>query len=302
MRSIHMKSSQIPEKPQENSCQIRCRRLGWAKGVGDLVMFDVSGGSFRKLVEAGQSAAQGVIVALTFGLLLATGFALVGWMPWPRLHLSFGAITVADAGMWLQLGLTALFVILCFFLPANARMARLERSHRSFLVGVEDVARAYRMAHAADRAGVFSLSGEFESVRARMEALRKHPDFGHLEPELLQLAAQMSHETRELAKAYSDVKVARAKGFLAQRQEEVHALTDRLALARPTCDELRRWLTDIEAEERQAQQQIKRLEADLREILPGLGYAFDLDDKPDGNVVSLPKPARVDTRHPEPLA
>ena len=79
MRSIHMKSSQIPEKPQENSCQIRCRRLGWAKGVGDLVMFDVSGGSFRKLVEAGQSAAQGVIVALTFGLLLATGFALVGW-------------------------------------------------------------------------------------------------------------------------------------------------------------------------------------------------------------------------------
>ena len=273
-------------------------------------MFDVNGGPFRKVMAAGQAAAQGVIVAMTFGLALATVFAILGWMPWPTLYLSFGAITVANAGMWMQIGLTMVFLILCFFLPANSRMTRLERSHRSFAMEVEDVARAYRMAHAADRVGVFSLSGEFDSVRARMEQLRQHPDFGHLEPELLQLAAQMSHETRELARAYSDVKVARAKGFLSQRQEEVHQLTDRLAVARHTCDELRRWLTDINAEERQAQLQIKRLEADLKEILPGLGYAVDLDEKPDGNVVSLPmatakppvKAARIEMRHPEPGA
>ncbi|MFZ1468959.1 MAG: DNA repair protein [Paracoccaceae bacterium] len=264
-------------------------------------MFNVAGGSFRKVMEAGQAAAQGVIVALTFGLLLATLFAALGWMPWPTLYLSFGAVTVANAGMWLQLGLCALFVTLCFYLPSNTRMARLERSHRDFAMGVEDVSRAYRMAHAADRAGVFSLSSEFESVRARLEQLRQHPDFGHLEPELLQLAAQMSHETRELARAYSDVKVARAKGFLAQRQEEITGLTDRLAIARRTCDELRRWLTDIEAEERQAQIQIRRLEADLKEILPGLGYAFDLEDRPDGNVVTLPKPlARAEVLRPDP--
>jgi hypothetical protein len=263
-------------------------------------MFDRKSGWFAKFVEAGQSASQGAIVALTFGLCLATVFAAFGWMPWPTLYMSFGPLTVPEAGMWLQLGLTALFVILCFFLPANGRMARLERSHRSFAMGVEDVARAYRMAHAADRAGVFSLSAEFDSVRARMEELRKHPDFGHLEPELLQLAAQMSHETRELAKAYSDVKVARAKSFLSQRQEEVHSLTDRLAIARRTCDELKRWLTDVEAEERQAQVQIRRLEADLKEILPGLGYAFDLEDKADTNVVSLPKPAaRIEPARPE---
>lgn len=253
-------------------------------------MFDDQSGMFRKVTEAGQAAAQGAIVALTFGLLLATAFAALGWMPWPTLALSFGPIALPEAGMWLQLGVTLLFVILCFFLPANTRMARLERSHRSFAMGVEDVARAYRMAHAADRAGVFSLSSEFDSIRARMEHVRRHPDFGQLEPELLQLAAQMSHETRELARSYSDVKVARAKGFLAQRQEEVQALTDRLAIARRTCDELKRWLTDIEAEERQAQVQLRRLEADLREVLPGLGYAFDLDDKPDGNVVNLPVP------------
>ena len=132
------------------------------------------------------------------------------------------------------------------------------------------------------------------------QLLRQHPDFGHLEPELLQLAAQMSHETRELARAYSDVKVARAKSFLQQRQEEVQGLTDRLQIARRTCDDLRRWLTDIESDERQAQLQIRRLEADLKEILPGLGYAFDLEDRPDGNVVTLPKPAaRVEPSRPE---
>jgi hypothetical protein len=266
-------------------------------------------GRFIKLMQAGQSAAQGLIVALAFGLIVATVFAALGWMPWPTIDVSFGGIELPSAGMWLQLGLTGLVTILCFFLPANARMARLERSHRDFAMGVEDVARAYRMAHAADRVGVFGLSSEFESMRARMEHLRQHPDFGHLEPELLQLAAQMSHETRELARAYSDVKVARAKGFLAQRQEEVQALTDRLALARRTCDELKRWQTDIDSDERQAQLQLRRLEADLREILPGLGYAVEIDERADGNVVTLPKPAaarvepaRPSQRQPEPLA
>jgi len=265
-------------------------------------MLKSQGGVARKFIEAGQSAAQGVIVALAFALVVASIFAALGWMPWPRVDLSFGPVEVPAAGMWLQLGLTGLLLILCFFLPANARMARLERSHREFAMGVEDVARAYRMAHAADRAGVFSLSSEFDSVRARMEHLRQHPDFGHLEPELLQLAAQMSHETRELARAYSDVKVARARSFLTQRQEEVQALTDRLAIARRTCDELKRWLTDIEADERQAQVQLRRLEADLKEILPGLGYAIEIDDRPDGNVVSLPKPAaaRVEPARPIP--
>jgi len=95
--------------------------------------------------------------------------------------------------------------------------------------------------------------------------------------------------TRDLARAYSDDKVNRARMFLRQRQEEAHALTDRLAIARRTCDELRRWLTDIEAEERTAQQQIRRLEADLKEILPTLGYAFDMPEPQDANVVALSK-------------
>ena len=57
-------------------------------------------------------------------------------------------------------------------------------------------------------------------------------------------------------------------------------------------DELRRWLNDIEAEERQIERQIKRLEADLREVLPQLGYAMEADDPRESTVVQLPMPAK----------
>ena len=62
-----------------------------------------------------------------------------------------------------------------------------------------DVAQAYQAAHAADRDGVFNLPSEFDSVRERIEHLRRHPDLGRLKPEILELAAQISHESRELA-------------------------------------------------------------------------------------------------------
>lgn len=242
--------------------------------------------------EALHALAQALVALLAAGLALATGLAAFGQLPWPQVALFFGGEALPQAGMWLQIGLTALMVLLLIYLPGNLRIARLEKTHRSFAVGMDDIARAYRLAHAADRTGAFALSGEFDSMRARMEHLRAHPDLQHLEPELLQLAAQMSLETRNLAQTYSEDRVARAKTFLQQRQEEVQALTDRLALARRTCEELRRWLQDIEAEERTAQTQMKRLEADLKEILPTLGYDFDLEDHREANVVQLPKPGK----------
>mgnify|MGYP003514976208 FL=1 len=39
--------------------------------------------------------------------------------------------------------------------------------------------------------------------------------------------------------------------------------------------------------------QIKRLEADLKEILPTLGYDFDHDELRDANVVQLPKSGQI---------
>lgn len=236
--------------------------------------------------------AVGLFALLAAGLVLTSVMAAFGLIPWPQIALFFGGKAVPQAGMWLQLGLTALMVLLLLYLPGNLRIARLERSHRSFAIGMNDVARAYAHAHAADRKGVFTLSSEFDSMRARMDHLRQHPDLRDLEPELLQLAAQMSFETRELARTYSDEKVARAKDFLRQRQADVQALQDRLTIARHTCDELKRWLQDVEAEERKAQAQIKRLEADLKEVLPALGYDFDLEEHREPNVVQLPKPGK----------
>lgn len=239
-----------------------------------------------------QSVAHGLIIGLALGLTGLSVLCAVGVLPWPQLALFFGGQALPNAGMWVQLGLTGLLVTLLFFVPANSRMARLERSHRSFAVGMEDVARAYRHVHMADRAGVFALSSEFEAMKARLEHARRHPDLQQLEPELLQLAAAMSVQTRDLARAYSDDKVERARGFLRQRQEEVQALTEKVQIARHTCDELRRWLNDIEADERQAQLQIKRLEADLADVLPALGYSIEAEEHREANVVALPKPGK----------
>ncbi|MDQ1848082.1 DNA repair protein [Gemmobacter fulvus] len=243
----------------------------------------------RQAQSVAQSLSYVAIISLTAFLIFASGLALLGQMPWPNLPLAWGPVALPQAGMWVQLGLTLLMICICFFLPANARMARLEKSHRTFQINMEDVKRAYALAHAADRTGVFSLSTEFEAMRQRMELLRKHPDLSQLEPELLELAAQMSFQSRDLARAYSEDKVGRARAFLTARQTEADAMAERIKLARMICDELRRWLEDVEAEERRNHDQIKRLEADLREVLPSLGY--DFEDPREANVVALPKPA-----------
>lgn len=251
---------------------------------------------WRQVSGTLQAVAFYLVISVTLVLLALAVFAGFGLLPWPQIALSFGGMPIPNAGMYVQLGLTTVMALICLFLPANDRMARLERSHRNFNLSMQDVKRAYELAHAHDRRGVFSLSSEFESMRQRMELMREHPDLAHLEPELLSLAAQMSHESRDLARTYSEERVARARGFLKGRQEEVDVMTERLKLARMTVDELRRWMQDVETEERNNHSQIRRLEADLRDILPTLGY--DFDEGRDANVVSLPKPpAKTDGLH-----
>lgn len=252
-------------------------------------MFDDQAHLWRLATSVAQNVAFGAIVAITAFLGLCTLLAVLGQMPWPTVQLAWGDVALPGAGMWVQVALTAIMLCICFFIPANARMARLEKTHRSFQIGMEDVKRAYSLAHAADRTGVFSLSSEFEEMRQRMELLRKHPDLQHLEPELLELAAQMSFQSRDLARAYSDEKVGRARDFLKARQSDGDAMGEKIRLARMTVDELKRWLTDVEAEERRNHAQIRRLEADLHEVLPALGYAFDepKDLARDLNVVPL---------------
>ena len=192
--------------------------------------------------------------------------AAVGFAPWLRLDVGLGGVSI-DAGLAVQLALTLLLLGLCFFIPMNDRVMRLENSHRTFRVTMWDVAQAYQAAHAADRDGCFSLKSEFDSVRERLEHLRRHPDLGKLEPEILEMAAQMSHESRELAEIYSTERVERARQFLRQRQEEADQMTERVRAASATCRELKGWLERVEIEEDRARSELARFKEELEPLL-----------------------------------
>ncbi|MGO4855275.1 DNA repair protein [Phaeovulum sp. W22_SRMD_FR3] len=244
------------------------------------------------------SRAQGMVSALSMALLMglalvslgAVALAAAGVLPWLEIAARWNGSDLPYAGAALQILIAALALSLVFYLPSHQRVARLERSHRNFHIGMEDVTRAYRTAHAADRAGVFALSGEFDTMRERMAHLRRHPDLGALEPEVLELAAQMSLQSRDLAQIYSDAKVTRAKAFLAQRQEEAQMMEEQIGLARAACDEIQTWLRDVEADERRLSEKFKLLDRDLRAVLPALGY--ELEDPREPNVVPMTKPQK----------
>ena len=211
-------------------------------------------------------ALSGLALALT----IYTIACAAGHAEWLSLPLTFGATTFEGAGVFVQTGMTALAVGLCFFLPSNARIMALETSHRRFHIGMQDVARAYQVAHAADRQGVFTLKSEFDSIRERMAHLREHPDLSDLEPSVLEIASQMSHLSRDLASVYSDRNVARARDFLIQRQQEVEDFNRRLDHAKTVATDMRRWLDRVEMDEAVAESQLTRLCDELTAILPEL--------------------------------
>lgn len=178
--------------------------------------------------------------------------------------------------MYGHMALTALAISICFFLPTNRRIMRLENSHRSFAINMDDVSRAYAAVHAADRANSFRLSSEFDSVRERLSYLRDHPDLSTLEPALLEVAAQMSHISKELATVYADEKIERARTFLKQRQEEIDQFNARLIQAKAISTEMKHWLHEVELEESVASAQLDRLRAEMQEIMPEIGIEWKL--------------------------
>ena len=228
---------------------------------------------------------------LAYTLLCAAGQA-----PWLALTLQFGDQSLPQAGPVVQTALALLLGALFFFMPMNGRILALERSHRDFRISMEDVARAYHLCHTADRAGVFTLSSEFDSVRERLAYLRDHPDLGHLETDVLTLAAQMSQQARHLADVYSDEKVARARACLTERQAEAEAQQARIVEALHACRDIRKWVQQIELEESVVASQLAQLDEQLQAALPALGYALEGFDTPQpqkaDNVVALQqKPA-----------
>lgn len=211
-----------------------------------------------------------LFAALALGLIVTTALATLGAVPWVTLPLEWNGAAIPAAGLYAQVGLTIFALSLCFFLPANWRMMRLEDSHRRFELGVNDITRAYHAAHAADRDGLFRTQDAFDDMRDRVSFMRDHPDLGHLEPEILDLAAKMSHISRDLADAYCDDRVSRARSFLKERQYEVDRFNDRLAHARAIHSEFSNWITRIELDENVARAQMERLLDELETLLPEL--------------------------------
>jgi len=213
------------------------------------------------------------IAIITVAALGLSGYTLAcafGAAPWLDLSLNFGTYTLANAGIITQVAITILALTLLFYLPSHARMMALETSHRSFHMSMRDVARAYAASHQADREGAFTLSSEFDSIRDRIAFLRQHPDLDELESDVMELAAQMSHISRELARTYSKTNVERARDFLIARQEDIAEFEDRVRMAKSVAEDLNRWRRRIELEESVAQSQIEQLRSELADILPEL--------------------------------
>lgn len=221
---------------------------------------------FRLVMQRVAAFVIGGLALAVFGYVL---LCLTGLTAWPELTVGVNGALVS-IGPAVTMVVAALMLSLVFFLPSHARVMALETSHRRFHMGMRDVARAYAMAHAADRTGAFELKSEFDAVRERIAFLRAHPDLSSLEPEVLEVAAQMSQVSRELAETYSDKKLARARDFLTARQQEIEAFNERLIVARATLDDLRPWIAQVQSEEVLAQREYTRLTEDLRILLPEL--------------------------------
>jgi len=220
-----------------------------------------------------------LVLILLIGLsaIAYTSLSSVGLAPWLTFTATFNDFAYPQAGMVTQIVVTIILASLFFFMPSAGRIMSLERTHRDFKMTMEDVARAYHVCHTADRSGVFTLSSEFDAVRERLAYLRDHPDLDSLEPQVMEVAAQMSQQSRELSDIYNDEKVERAKTFLRQRQEEVERQQTLIVEANHALQDIRKWSQQIELEESVVASQLNRLEEQLEATLPQLGYTLGKD-------------------------
>lgn len=210
---------------------------------------------------------------LGVGLLAYCLACALGWAEWLVFPLKFGAAPTIEAGWMVQTAMAVLIFGLAVFLPANRRILALETSHRRFSVNMKDIARAYDAVHRADRDGAFKLASEFDAVRERIAYLRHHPDLSSLEPDVLEVAAQMGVISRDMAATYSTEKVDRARAFLTQRQQEIDLFQERLEEAKIIANDIHNWSMRVELEEDVARSEIRRLRDMLDDALPEMNAA-----------------------------
>ena len=230
----------------------------------------ISEGYFR-LIHAGQWVAMGLIGGAAVSGTLTCILAFAGVLPWLHMNVTIGGAEVAWFGQAVQIGVTVFLLLLTTFLPSAGRVLALENSHRRFNIDMDDVTRAYRAAHAADRSGAFKMQREFDAVRERFLHLKDDPDLGQIDAELLTIAAQMSEQSRGLAENFAEDRVARVKESLLQRKADAETLQMRIQSAYADTRELRRLMEEVDIEESTVAAQIDR----LRDVLAELGVSLD---------------------------
>jgi len=127
----------------------------------------------------------------------------------------------------------------------------------------------------------------------RFAFLREHPELDSLEPQILELAAQMSLESRNLAETFSVAKVERARSFLKQRQKEIVGFEQSLERARASCFELTALAEKIEDDDIRLGQKRREVEEKLRTTLVELGFELRYRPINAADTPDIPKPTKV---------
>jgi hypothetical protein len=210
-----------------------------------------------------QLFAAGLLALAALALFSITVLSAVGVLPWLEIAATFGAAPVPWAGQAAQVGVTILLIVLASFLPASYRVVRLEHSHRRFELDMDDVTRAYRAAHMADRAEVFEMQREFDAVRERYRFLKNQHDFEEMDDLLLTMAAQMSEQSRELASQFSDKRLKRLTESLRHRRQEVDTLLDHSASLRKEAAKLKVISDSVEDDDARAIANLMAAEDDI---------------------------------------
>lgn len=238
-----------------------------------------------------QAASISIYALTALALIAFTIVCALGFAQWLEMPMTVGETLYSDAGMWIQIGLTLALSSLVFMIPTNRRILNLEQSHRNFQISMDDIAQAYYLCHTADRNGDFSLSAEFDAVRERLVFMRDHPQLASLEPGVLEVAAQMSQQSRNLAEVYSDTNVDRAKAFLRERQQEADSQEAAIAAATKRLEEIEALSAHVEAKEVTSDRMMDRLDEKVRRTLEPLGYDIQRNGKANIFPFGMQQPA-----------
>jgi hypothetical protein len=90
----------------------------------------------------------------------------------------------------------------------------------------------------------------------------------------------MSQQSHRLAQIYNADRVARARTFLAQRQEEAAQQEQRIEEALGICREITRWHDQVQIAEAVVASRLAQLDEQLQAVLPALGYGFGAAPQP----------------------